>query len=49
MTLIVNLSITQSRLMFWMAPSAPNGTVNSGPRWWRSLTERSENDSTVPL
>ena len=22
---------------------------SSGPRWWRSLTERSENDSTVPL
>ena len=33
-------SMTQSRLKFCTAPRSPNGTVNTGPRWWRSRTER---------
>ena len=44
---MVNLSITQSRDMFSIAPSSPNGTVVSGPRWWRSFTDRAIPDAQV--
>ena len=45
----LNFTVVQSRLKLVMWVSWPNGTMWSWPFWWRSLIERTENPSTVPL